>query len=190
MVIDFDDFCQELAIDKSLLIHPAEIHGLGCGVLVAGFRPEAAVLLQQIHAYAGDEIAISEVILGYFQNSLKALESDDFEFQLCLPDDDQYTLTERAESLSAWCQGFLHGFAAVQNPLSDEAKELLRDLTEISQLDSASLEGSDLSSDEAEENEGYYTELTEFVRLAVASLFMDNNQQAADVLESSKHVRH
>jgi len=188
MTIDFDEFCHQLAIDKGLSTHPAEIHGLGCGVLAAGFRPDADALLQHINAYVGDEMAVNETIIDYFRESLRTLESDEFEFQLCLPDDDLYGLTERAESLSAWCQGFLHGFAAVQNSLSEEARELLRDLTEISQLDAASLESSDSASEE--ENEGYYTELTEFVRLAVSSLFMDNNPRESDEQENSKHVHH
>ena len=189
MTIDFDEFCHALAIDKSLSTHPAEIHGLGCGVLAAGFRPDAPALLRHIQAYVSDDMAINETVIDFFHESLRALEGDEFEFQLCLPDDDTYALTERAESLSAWCQGFLHGFAAVQNALSDEARELLRDLTEISQLDAASLEGSDAGHDAQEENESNYTELTEFVRLAVASLFMDNNP-APDERESSSYVHH
>jgi len=177
MAIDFDDFCQELAIDKTLLVHPAEIHGLGCGVLAAGYRLESRVLLQQINDYIGEEKLINDKVLNYFQESLKTLEGDSFEFQLCLPDDNIYALTERAQSLGAWCQGFLHGFATVQNPLSDEAHELLHDLTEISQLDASTLDYEGLGGDEEEENESHYTELTEFVRLAVISLFMDNNIQ-------------
>lgn len=194
MTNDFDKFCQILAIDKNLAVHPAEIHGLGCGILASGFRPETITLFQQISAYIGDELNCNELILEFFHNSLKALESDDFEFQLCLPDDEIYALPERAESLSAWCLGFLHGFAAVQNPLSTEARELLRDLTEISQLDATSLDNEGLSRAEEDENEGHYAELTEFVRLAVVSLFMDNNKPdelaGSHASRSEKHVRH
>ena len=194
MTDDFDQFCQTLAIDKTLSVHPAEIHGLGCGIFAAGFRPGSEALFQQISAYIGDEMPINELIADFFQRSLQRLESDEFEFQLCLPDDDIYTLPERAESLSAWCLGFLHGFAAVQNPLSTEARELLQDLTEISKLDAASLDNEGLSDAENDENEGHYTELTEFVRLAVVSLFMDNNKSGdsgtINKLGSEKHVRH
>jgi len=194
MTNDFDKFCEVLAIDKALSVHPAEIHGLGCGILAAGFRPETAVLFQQISAYIGNDMVSNDLVIGVFQDNLKTLESDDFEFQLCLPDDEIYGLPERAESLSAWCLGFLHGFAAVQNPLSSEARELLRDLTEISQLDATSLDNEGLNSEEEDENESHYTELTEFVRLAVVSLFMDNNKKddlgESDVLGSEKHVRH
>jgi uncharacterized protein len=194
MTNDFDKFCQTLAIDKTLSVHPAEIHGLGCGILAAGFRPETATLFQQISTYVGEEMIHNEVVTDFFHNSLKTLESDDFEFQLCLPDDDTYALPERAESLSAWCLGFLHGFAAVQNPLSMEARELLRDLAEISQLDAISLDSEGLNSAEEDENESHYAELTEFVRLAVVSLFMDNNKlddiRGSAISGSEKHVRH
>jgi len=194
MTTIFDQFCLALAIDKSLSVHPAEIHGLGCGILASGFRLETASLFRQISAYIGEEMASNELIMDFFRDSLNALESDDFEFQLCLPDDDDYTLVERAESLSAWCQGFLHGYAAVQNSLSDEARELLRDLTEISQLDSSSLDTQDSTESDEDENERHYAELTEFVRLATVSLFMDNNEPGTlgetHVLENEKHVRH
>jgi uncharacterized protein YgfB (UPF0149 family) len=191
---DFDKFCRILAIDKTLSVHPAEIHGLGCGILAAGFRPGSTNLFQQISAYIGEEFAHNESITEFFQDSLKTMESEDFEFQLCLPDDNLYTLPERAESLSAWCLGFLHGFAAVQIPLSPESSELLRDLTEISQLDAISLDNEGLGGAEEDENESHYTELTEFVRLAVVSLFMDNNKpdesEGNTLAGNNKHVRH
>lgn len=193
MTNDFDTFCQILALDKNLSVHPAEIHGLGCGILAAGFRPEGGALFQQISDYIGDEILDNTLITEFFQNSLRGLESEDFAFQLCLPDDDSYAMPERAEGLSAWCLGFLHGFAAIQNPLSTEAAELLEDLTEISRLDAASLDTEGLDDAELDENESHYTELTEFVRLAVVSLFMDNNKSdGADDNESGgeTYVRH
>ena len=194
MTNDFDKFCQILVIDRSLSVHPAEIHGLGCGILAAGFRPESGTLFQQISAYVGDEIPDNELVAEFFQDSLKSLESDDFDFHLCLPDDDNYAMPERAEGLSAWCLGFLHGFAAVQNPLSTEAQELLGDLTEISKLDATSLDNEGLNNSEQDENEAHYAELTEFVRLAVVSLFMDNNKSDRDdrdnKSEGTKHVRH
>ena len=106
--------------------------------------------------------------------SAEQLETGDFDLELCLPDDELYGLAERTDSLAHWCQGFLHGFAAVQAELSEENQELLKDLTEISKLE---MSEDELGADE-EENEGYYMELSEFVRMAAVSLFLDCSKAA------------
>jgi uncharacterized protein YgfB (UPF0149 family) len=172
---DFDRFCHLLAEGNiaPLAAHPAEIHGLGCGLLAAGLRPDVAQLSRQISHYVDEECSLGEAAIAYFEQSLQALESDLFEFRLCLPDDDIHDLQERLESLSAWCAGFLHGFASVQHPLGIEAQELLGDLVEISRVDASAL---DAASDTMEDSESDYSELTEFVRMAVISLFMDHNR--------------
>jgi len=184
MTPDFDAFCQYLATDNTQSTHPSEIHGLGCGYLAAGYRPDSENLFRQLSNYTGEKITINDGIMDFFNNALNTLESDSFEFQLCLPDDDIYSLPERAESLRVWCQGFIHAMATTQNAVSEEGQELLKDLTEISQLDASTLDN------EEDENEGYYIELAEFVRMAVISLFMDHNPQAAKESSKKNHNHH
>jgi uncharacterized protein YgfB (UPF0149 family) len=172
---DFDLFCHALAEGTiaPLAAHPAEIHGLGCGLLAAGLRPDVIQLSRRVSDYVDEECSLGEAAIACFEQSLQALESDLFEFQLCLPDDDIHDLQERLESLSAWCAGFLHGFASVQQPLGIEAQWLLSDLVEISRVDALALDAASGSMDDSESD---YSELTEFVRMVVISLFMDHNR--------------
>lgn len=188
---DFDSLCDELTrlgADKDT--HPAELHGLACGFLAAGFQPSADHWLQEAADYAHQPaIATTPAteqgpLVEIYTLSQAQLGAGDFEFQLCLPDDEIYGLAERSESLARWCQGFLHGFAAVQSPLTDEDQELLRDLTEISRL---AISTDDLEEGE-DEAEGYYAELTEFVRMAAIGLFMDHSRP--NNREGDAHVHH
>jgi len=185
---DFDNLCDELTrlgVDDGA--HPAELHGLACGILAAGFQPSPLQWLKEAAGYTEQPRLDTESasLMALFSNSQAQLREGDFEFQLCLPDDELYGLPERSESLARWCQGFLHGFAAIQSPLSEENREVLGDLTEISRL-----EFSQQDADENEdEHEGYYAELTEFVRMAVISLYMDHHRPQEDV-EGKLHAHH
>jgi len=184
---DFDELADILPCGGEA--HPSALHGLACGILAAGFSPEPAQWLGQIAGYldwpenampidSTGERALADVL----DQSLEALESGDFSFQPCLPDDDVYSIVERSESLARWCEGFLHGFAAVQLPLGEDSRELLGDLTEIARLeidDDVSL---------GDETESDYAELCEFVRMAVISLFLDT--RLAATAAGNHHVQH
>ena len=185
---DFDSLCDELIrLGADHGTHPAELHGLACGVLAAGFQPKPLQWLQQAASYAEEPRlkTASTPLIELFSTSQTQLLEGDFEFQLCLPDDELYGLPERSESLARWCQGFLHGFAAIQSPLSEEDREVLGDLTEISRL---GFNQEDADNDE-DEHEGYYAELTEFVRMAVISLYMDHNR-SQEKAEGKNHAHH
>jgi len=170
---DFDSLCAALqGIGRH--VHPAELHGLACGILASGFDPSPDQWLQEAATYTEEAqlaFASPSPVMDIYSLSRQQLQEGDFAFALCLPDDDTCGLAERSESLARWCQGFLHGFAAIQSPLSEENRELLQDLTEISRLGMDAGE----ENEDSEENERYYAELTEFVRMAAISLFMDHH---------------
>lgn len=177
---DFDHLCDVLSRHRALDTHPAELHGLACGFLAAGFPLSPVQWLEQVEEYVNEPgLLIDEEATGLLahlmEESRRQLEEGDFEFQPCLPDDDLHDMAVRSESLARWCQGFLHGFAPVQAGLNDGARELLGDLAEISRLEMESGDESNPVST-VDENEGYYTELVEFVRMAVISLFMDYSE--------------
>lgn len=185
---DFDNLCDELTrLGTDSDAHPAELHGLACGILAAGFKPSPAQWLEQAASYS-EEPRLNTAgtsLIELFSASQTQLHEGDFEFQLCLPDDELYGLPERSESLARWCQGFLHGFAAIQSPLSEDDREVLGDLAEISRL-AFGPEDADTNEDE---HEGYYAELTEFVRMAVISLYMDHNRHQENA-EGKNHAHH
>jgi uncharacterized protein YgfB (UPF0149 family) len=101
-------------------------------------------------------------------------------FEPLLPADDR-PLTERADALVEWCRGFLGGFglagAGAHAKLSDEAQEILRDLTTIA---SSAFDFGDES-----EDEDALIEVHEFVRMGAMLLFTEcqgAQPQAGDTL--------
>lgn len=95
------------------------------------------------------------------------LEDDPLSIRLLLPDDGQ-SLQLRALALSQWCQGYLYGLShgeRIQNwkQLPAEFREWIEDITHISQLDEQSVK-------DTETDESDFTDLSEYVRLAVGHI--------------------
>jgi uncharacterized protein YgfB (UPF0149 family) len=89
------------------------------------------------------------------------------EFDPLLPDDDA-PLEDRVEALGAWCQGFLYGYGSAtegrRTPPTGDVAEVLTDLAEISRGGATGL-------DTEEVEEGAYTELVEFLRVGVQTIY-------------------
>jgi hypothetical protein len=98
---------------------------------------------------------------------LEAFQSPEFEFEPLLPADDE-PLAARVAALAAWCGGFLYGLGTggpdPSIAKSGEVGEYLRDLADIAR---AELE----RGRSAEEGEGDYAELFEFVRAGAQLTF-------------------
>lgn len=122
---------------------------------------------------------------------MEGLESDSFEFDLLLPDDEA-SLILRVTSLSEWCSGFLSGFqtaltlidASVRGRIheSEEVKEILIDLAAIRQAEQ--LELNDV--DDLLETERNYAQITEYVRVAIMNIYMEVNLGLLDDAKASK----
>ena len=161
---DFD--AVQSALEKlSANCDAAEAHGSLCGLLLGRQEiakwlgatldktPDASDLLAQESA---------QLLQQLYDDSKQQLNDEDMSFELLLPDeDDEFAL--RLIGLADWCQGFLYGLAmngeALLKALSEQGKECLNDLLEISQL-AHDEEASD-------ESEAVYAELVEHVRLSV-----------------------
>lgn len=107
---------------------------------------------------------LKTVLDAFFDLTRDRLQRDDFGFDLLLPEDGD--LASRAEALAAWSNAFLAGLALgglkSEKNLSSDAREFLRDLTEIARLDT-----------ELEENQGEEAdlmELQEYLRAGVMLL--------------------
>lgn len=142
----------------------AESHGCLCGALCTS--PQYSLerwldeLVPEPDADPDDNRGPLRLL---FADTVRSLRSDEMEFQLLLPDDED-ALEQRAIALSQWCQGFLYGFGtgypvpAAQLP--SEVDEVLRDLTQIGQ---ATVE----TGEDGEEEEQAYAEIVEYVRVGV-----------------------
>lgn len=100
------------------------------------------------------------------------LQQTDYRFQPLLPEDDS-TLAERLAALGQWCDWFNIGFSAgymqPQLPLSVDVMEILNDFGQL-----AEVEAPDAGS---EDDEHYFMELVEYVRMAALAV---SEQMQAD----------
>lgn len=152
----------------------AEAHGLISGFICAGNKLDGKSWLDPMLGFAAkiDKdllIAYKTILLELYEISSIKLQSFEFDFELLIPDDDE-PLQDRAAALSEWCQGFITaldrmGISATEM-VSADAKEALDHILEISKLDYEMIEVS-------EQDEQAYTEVTEYVRMAVLMVYSE-----------------
>ncbi len=171
-MLDFDSV-QNTLEKLQAVTDASEAHGTLCGLLLGrqemakwlGFTLEA--MPEQGDLLASENIQILQEL---FDLTKMQLNAEDMSLELLLPDEtDEFAI--RLIGLATWCQGFLYGLAvngeALVSRLSDQGKECLEDLLEISQL------GHD--EDETDETEMVYSEIVEHVRLSVIYMNEDVN---------------
>ncbi len=176
---DFDDVANLLVEEGVHAASPSELHGVLCGVLCAGARPDASVWLQlaadrlEVGSFARETSKVG--MLELYNRTLTQLQATDLGFEPLLPDDDQL-LAQRAGALGSWCQGFLGGFGQygkqTDASLSDDAREVLGDLGQVAQIAD--------DDDDSDDNESDLMQIQEYVRMAVLLLFAECNQAPDD----------
>ena len=185
-VFDFDEFADYL-LDQGLQASPSQLHGCLSGLLSAGASQEAEygldALSQSLNLNLHGELASRSMQL--YKVTAEALQDDEFSFHPLLPDDEE-DIVARTAALGVWCEGFLAGFAyrlagdeTVSGSLSDEAAEVLRDIAAMAQAEA----GPDETDDDAEEN---FSELVEYLRVAVVNIFMDSSAAVSQRALSSE----
>lgn len=152
----------------------AETHATVVGLLCARPKQDERELATHLAALQMGEWSSDEIFaaLGPAIESLKhELASPDLRFHPLLPGEDR-PLSERTECMARWCSGFLTGFGAGQPVLkSEDAQEALRLIEQIARA--ATEEEAD---QESEENA--FSELAEFIRVAVLLLREEGLQTA------------
>lgn len=175
----YDDWADFL-LHIQAIVTPAELHGMLCGRLSGGQRlseadwVSAAVQFMDLIDTALDDDNRQRLVLLY-EETLANLSDMNRPLDLLLPAD-ELSLRQRIDALAGWCEGFLHGLGASGlsggSELPPEVAEALRDFAQIAQAN--------MDEDEAEDNEQYYAELVEYVRVAVLTLFVELNAVDAE----------
>ncbi len=181
--MNWNTLLQQLA-DQGGEFRLGEIHGHLCGRLVGGHvlvgSSGQRIVENLLNIQSGESPELIGQMVDLMQQSYRQLETSTFGFELLLPDDD-WALASRLESLADWCNGFLEGLghtlAASELSKDAEMREILVDLAEIGNLS--------LEVDESNENEAYYTELYEYVRVAVMNLYALFRASAQDEAEDA-----
>ncbi|MCH7853268.1 MAG: UPF0149 family protein [Proteobacteria bacterium] len=148
----------------------AQAHGLLCGRLAVLGTDGAMMWIEQILGEQcsanSPEAECAQMLDDLFQLTWRQLAERQSEFEPLLPDDDE-EMAVRAASIGFWCEGFLHGMVsgkhaeALKKQLAKEPLAgLIKDMLEITRA------SFDVDEDE-ESSESAYTELVEYVRVAV-----------------------
>ena len=153
----------------------SELHGSLCGYLAGGASVQGGGVLAALQL-DGEASEPSAEDVSLLQRLARQCESEladaELGFEPLLPEDDR-PLTERAEALVDWCRGFLGGFGlagtAAHASLSEEAREILRDL--------ATIAASAFEFDNADEDEDALIEVQEFVRVGALLLYTECNRR-------------
>jgi uncharacterized protein YgfB (UPF0149 family) len=171
--LSYDEFAGYL-LEQGMQESPSLLHGGLSGALAAGVAPQADDCVAAVCAALSLEIrgGLAEQSLQLADATINALGSDEFEYHLFLPDDED-ALEERLIGLGDWCRGFLAGYALAlaegeQTGLGDEIAEILKDMAAVAQV--APDSGSEEDEEDAEHD---YFDLTEYLRFAVLNLYMD-----------------
>lgn len=150
-----------------LKLHASQVHGLISGVLCGSLNTE----IDWEQLVMGETLtdATRPAVQGLVEKTGSQLADFLFEFQMLLPDDEE-ELPVRAEALGVWCQGFLTGLkasgVAITGREPGELTEAINDLIEIAKMNYDEV-------DSSEEDETAYTELVEYVRVAVIFIYQD-----------------
>ncbi|GAB3112886.1 UPF0149 family protein [Aestuariicella hydrocarbonica] len=182
LLISFEEL-NHLLVPLGALNSPSELHGMLCGKLCGGVRlsgeewsQEALTFLDVItseeEGVVGDPQGLGQTAIArLYHATLGQLEDSNYGFQILLPADDA-ELERRTAALGEWCHGFLSGFGSAgldpEAEFSPDAAEALRDLAAIVSIGESA---------EDEDAEADFSEIVEYVRMAVLTLYMDFGQK-------------
>jgi uncharacterized protein len=161
-------------------VEPAECHGMLCGMLCSPDGFDTAQWLRHLTGYpegVAEELIVDEAFTDLIHSTLRGMDSDDYGFELLLPDDDE-SLVARTEALGGWCRGFLSGFGITSgiSTMSAEGREFLADLYKIGQVDPTEAS--------SEVGEHAFLEIVEYTRMGAILLREENRHvTTSDVFE-------
>ena len=160
--------------DIGLQVSAAEAHGLITGLVCGNFEKSLALMNSELlEESASDDPRFRDCKAELTQ--LHAQVADDLKdtqlgFELYLTPESAGT-SKRAMALVQWCQGFMYGFGVSakesERKLSSDAQEALEDIGEFTRLDTLAV-----SEDDEDEMEAL-TELEEYMRIAVMTIYQD-----------------
>lgn len=168
--VGFDDFLGDVGM-SNLKANPAEVHGVLAGLVCLGHKPEGKSwfdgVMKILEMRVGSVPNHKDLMLGLYDTTCQQLDGYVGEFQLLLPSD-KYSFADRAVALSQWCKGFIYGLGvknrAIEGVSSEECREALRSIAEISNLDFSKIEVS-------EADKTAYLGVVEYVRMSVITIY-------------------
>ena len=160
-------------------LRASEIHGVISGLICAG---PGQVHIDWMTALFedwpdGDLLAqeARQMIGQLYYAARDQITHDELSFTPFLPED-SVSISQRAKSLSEWCEGFLYGLGMAgisEQQFTGDTREALQDIAHFTRLDYAELES-------GEATEMAYLELQEFIKVVTLLMW----EELADIRES------
>lgn len=179
---DFDEIA-DLFWRLGVMQTPSQLQGFLSGQIAVANEPSMDVWLSQAQTYMesveptnSDE---NRVLTQLYSSNCRQFSAGDLSYELLLPDD-AVEITQRVECLSEWCKGFLAGFAMAGKEVqlrgesrqySENVAEALSDMGSISQV---ILSEDDIDEEQRERD---YFEISEYLRLAAITIYLECKQQ-------------
>ncbi len=169
------DHIDQIRQKAGISIDVSEYHGKICACLCFGNMTTDTLLPEAINTDNGSlsskAMSLKTVLLSLITETLEQLNNTEMTFYPLLYSDSE-SITDRALSLSSWCQGFVDGFhlGIAQNNIpidlvkQDIIGEIIEDFSQISKLTSASVMNED-------GEELAYMEVVEYIRIGVQLIF-------------------
>ncbi|MFZ9035432.1 MAG: UPF0149 family protein [Francisellaceae bacterium] len=175
------DEVSEALLRISGLSEAAEAHGLLCALFTAGanIRVDAWIdSLMEGQLEAGDIMVTGalKTLSDMYQYTKSQFNESLMTLDLLLPSDDD-PFYRRIDALAMWCQGYLSGLGLMEIDLSagsEEVKEAINDLLDISRLQYDEEETGDESDEKA------YAELVEYAKVAALLIYSEFAMKAPD----------
>ncbi len=165
-----------IILQKEAADSAAEVHGIAVAMLCLDPKTEAGTWLTEAISKNADLLEDDKLMLiNLFDQSQELLASDEFVFDLFLPDD-QEALSHRCQALMHWCQGFLFGMGRIQTD-SDwpgDVGEILQDIVEFTKLDM------DIDNEDEDATESALIEIHEYLRASVMLIRSELHDANAD----------
>lgn len=173
---------------QGIALTAAEIHGLISGILCGGNIDQSwqTVLYNLTNEGVPYPMTLAKCIDEIYATTRQMLEEDDFAFHLFLPTEENITLFDRADALSAWTNHFLLGLGMVQPKLSEfkgDVAEVISDLRNIAQL------GYDQDEDQ-NVLERALEEVVEYVRIAAMLCHSEFSPLSTPVQKPQQPILH
>lgn len=153
-------------------IEPAMLHGALTGYVVSGAAPDVDVFSDLFETEL--PVVVLRLIERLGNQALTELQQNDYSFQPLLPGDDS-SFDERLAALGQWCDwfniGFSAGYMTPQTPLSVDVMEILNDFGQLAEVEAPA--------GASEDDENYFMELVEYVRMAAITVFQQMQEAAA-----------
>lgn len=151
-----------IILQKEAADSAAEVHGIAVAMLCLEPKTEVGSWLSEAISKEADLLEEDKLLLiNLFEQSKELMESDEFIFDLFLPDE-QELVNSRCLALAQWCQGFLFGMGRIETDSEwpGDVGEILKDIVEFTKLE-ADGDGDD------EEAESAIMEIQEYLRASV-----------------------